>query len=334
MSRLRRGLSLLRGLVRRRPSPLSITFILTHRCSLRCRFCDVPAAAGEEMDRAAFERAIDELLAAGMVRASFSGGEALLRADAPALIARAHAGGAMTSLNSNGMLAEGQIEVLAPVLDQLMVSIDGPPPIHDGVRGRAGSHKRAIATLTQARELGVATSSIAVLGPWNIPHLETMLASAAEHGYWAYFQPAMQSCFDGTQGLVPELSPEILRDVAHRLESARRRGLPVGASPGFLERLAMAPKFADCGTCQAGHRFATVMPEGRIVPCHLVHDDGGWPDGRKVGFDVAFGQMRRPPAGPGCAIAPYQESDLVLSLEPRAVLAALRRLSQPSRANQ
>lgn len=326
IGRLRRGMRLARGLARRRPSPLSITFILTHRCNLRCGYCDVPAAAAAEMSTAAFARAIDELLAAGMVRASFSGGEALLRPDAPALIARAHAGGAMTSLNTNGSLAPGQLAALAPVLDQLMVSVDGPAPIHDGVRGRAGSHRRALETLIEGRSLGIATSSIAVLGPWNVDHLEAMLASAAEHGYWAYFQPAMRSCFDGSQGLIAELSPDLLRDVAHRLEAARRRGLPVGASPGFLDRLRRAPDFSDCSTCQAGLRFATVMPEGHMVPCHLVNDAGGWPDGRELSFDVAFAAMRRPPAGPGCAIAPYQESDLVLSLEPRAVGTALRRL--------
>ena len=324
--RLRIGLGLARGLARHGPSPLSITFILTHRCNLRCRYCDVPAAAAAEMDTAAFERAIDELLAGGMVRASFSGGEALLRPDAPELIARAHAGGALTSLNTNGWLAEGQLATIAPVLDQLMVSVDGSAPTHDGVRGRAGGHKRALQTLIEGRELGLATSSIAVLGPWNIDQIEAMLASAAEHGYWAYFQPAMRSCFDGSQGLIPELSADLLRDVAHRLEVARKRGLPVGASPGFLDRLRRAPTFSDCSSCQAGLRFATVMPEGHIVPCHLVNSHGGWPDGRQMGFEAAFAQMKRPPPGPGCAIAPYQETDLVLSLEPRAVGAALRRL--------
>ncbi len=323
---LSRGLRIASTLASGRPTPLSITFILTHRCNLRCQYCDVPAAADLEMDTAAFERAIDQLLAAGMVRASFSGGEALLRDDAPALLARAHAGGAMTSLNTNGWLADGQLEALAPVLDQLMVSMDGPAAIHDRVRGKAGGHARALQTLIQGRELGIATSSIAVLGPWNVDHLDEILQSAAEHGYWAYVQPAMVSCFDGRKGLQPALSNAALAGIADRLDLARRQGLPVGASPGFVDLLRRAPVFGDCSRCQAGRRFATVMPEGHIVPCHLQTAIGGWPDGREQGFDVAFQQLAAPLQGPGCAIAPYQEADMVLRLEPRAVGAALMRL--------
>ncbi len=323
---LRRGAGIAAALASGRPTPLSITFILTHRCNLRCDYCDVPTAAAEEMNTAAVERAIDELLAAGLVRASFSGGEALLRADAPALIARAHAGGAMTSLNTNGWLGPGQLETLAPVLDQLMVSLDGPAAVHDRVRGKAGGHKRALETLIQAADLGIATSSIAVLGPWNVDHLDAILTSAAEHGYWAYVQPAMRSCFDGRLGLEPALSSGALAGVADRLEAARKQGLPVGASPGFIDLLRRAPHFGDCGTCQAGRRFATVMPEGFMVPCHLQTAAGGWPDGREQGFDVAFTQLGGPLVGRGCAIAPYQEADRVLKLEPRAVVAALWRL--------
>src|SRR5208337_4934560 len=65
-----------------RPLPFSMTFILTHRCNFRCDYCDVPDAAGAEMSRDEFCAAIDELAAEGMQRASFSGGEALLREDA------------------------------------------------------------------------------------------------------------------------------------------------------------------------------------------------------------------------------------------------------------
>jgi MoaA/NifB/PqqE/SkfB family radical SAM enzyme len=323
---LRRGLRIASALASGRPTPLSITFILTHRCNLRCDYCDVPAAAAEEMDTGAFERAIDELLAAGMVRASFSGGEALLRADAAGLIARAHAGGAMTSLNTNGWLADGQLEAVAPVLDQLMVSLDGPAAVHDHVRGRAGGHKRALETLIRGAELGIATSSIAVLGPWNVDHLDDILASAAKYGYWAYVQPAVRSCFDGRAGLAPTLSNEALNKVADRLSAARQEGLPVGASPGFVDLLRRAPDFGDCGDCQAGRKFATVMPEGAIVPCHLQTAVGGWPDGRGQGFDRAFQQLSGPLVGRGCAIAPYQEAHMVLGLQPWAVATALRRL--------
>ena len=62
--------------------PYSITFLLTHRCNFQCAYCDIPAAAGEELSEAEFKRAIDDFADAGMSRASFSGGEVLIREDA------------------------------------------------------------------------------------------------------------------------------------------------------------------------------------------------------------------------------------------------------------
>ena len=55
------------------------------------------------------------------------------------------------------------------------------------------------------------------------------------------------------------------------------------------------------------------MPDGKIVPCHLTSADHEYPNGRRVGFDAAFRALPRPAAGPGCAISPYQETDLIFS---------------------
>ena len=106
---------------------------------------------------------------------------------------------------------------------------------------------------------------------------------------------------------------------------------PVGSSPGFFERLRGAPRFGDCSRCTAGRYFATVMPDGLMVPCHLTMGQGGYLNGREVGFTRAFLEMPRP-TGPGCAISPYNESDLIFSLDSRAVRAAVRRaFSSPGR---
>jgi hypothetical protein len=68
------------------------------------------------------------------------------------------------------------------------------------------------------------------------------------------------------------------------------------------------------------------MPDGTVVPCHLVSGEARYPNGRIGGFARAFEEMPHPVAGPGCAISPYQESDLIFSLDPRAIAAAIERL--------
>jgi hypothetical protein len=139
--------------------------------------------------------------------------------------------------------------------------------------------------------------------------------------------PAYEDCFRHEGGLDPALGPRIFADIAARLSAARRDGRPVGASPGYLRRLASGPVFGSCERCNAGRYFGTVMPDGVVVPCHLTSAQQPYPNGRAIGFARAFASLPRPLGGPGCAISPYQETDLIFALDPLAVGAAIRRLA-------
>ncbi len=323
------GIRTLRALGRRAldvPTPFSITFILTHRCNFACSYCDIPSAAGEEMSAAELCGAIDDLTDAGMTRASFSGGEALLRRDALDVIAHARARSLVTSLNTNAWLASRHLPALASILDVLVVSLDGPEREHDLVRRQPGSYARVVQVLRDARDRGLRTATITVLGPTNLHVIPEVLRLSQEVGSVAYFQPAYRECFRREAGLDPALSPEALAGVAETLRGAKLRGLPVGSSAGFLERLERAPTFGSCEKCHAGRYFATVMPDGTMVPCHLTSTRRAWPNGRSVGFARAFRSLGRAPAGDGCAISPYQEADLVLGGDLRAARDAATRL--------
>lgn len=319
------GRSLLSCVTRER-RPLSVACILTNRCNFRCVYCDIPDHADKEMSTAQWKNGLTELAAAGLLRASFSGGEALLRPDALEIIAHARTLGLSTSLNSNGWLTDAQLDQLAPLLDVLMVSIDGPKAEHDAARRKPGSQQRALAVLQRARQLGVATTSITVLTPANLHVVEPVLELAKQHGFWAYFQPAYQGCFDRNRGLDPGLTAPVLADVAARLRSQRSAGKPVGASEGYLQRLAAAPQFGSCTDCHAGQHFYTVLPDGACVPCHLTAHERPWPNAAELGFARAFAEMPRPSAAAGCAISPYQEQDLIFGLDRSALAAALHRL--------
>jgi len=319
---VRTGAGLATAMARGRPRPFSMTFILTHRCNFRCAHCDVPDAADAEMSTHEIRGAIDELCDAGMMRASFSGGEALLREDVGELIRHAHERGCVTSLNTNGWLRQRFLDEVAPWLDLVMVSLDGPEPAHDLVR-REGSFARALETLRAARARGIATTSITVLQEANLHLVDEVLALAARESFWAYFQPAYLDCFDHAGGLDPALPPRVLADLAERLGEARARGVPVGASDGFLRRLARAPRFGDCSTCAAGRYFGTVFPDGKVLRCHLQSEHAV--DGRAHGFAEAFARLPRS-SGPGCAISPYQELDLVFGLDRDALRSAVTRL--------
>jgi MoaA/NifB/PqqE/SkfB family radical SAM enzyme len=319
----RLGLSMLAA----KSLPFSMTFILTHRCNFRCAYCDIPDAAGNEMSTADFCRAIDELAGIGMARASFSGGEALMRRDALDIVRHARACGLMTSLNSNAWLAERYLDALAESLDLLVVSLDGPEREHDLVRRQKGSYLRVLRVLDGARQRGIATATITVLSAQNLHVVDEVLELAERHAFYAYFQPAYEDCFRHARGLDPAIGPSVLADLASRLRQAKQAGRPVGASTGFLDRLGRGPAFGACSSCHAGRYFGTVMPDGKVVPCHLTSGDHEYPDGLRMGFDAAFRALPRPAPGPGCAISPYQETDLIFSGDVSAMTSALSRLA-------
>ena len=337
LGKARRGLRLIHGAARvvearaRGGSfPFSMTFILTHRCNFRCDYCNIPAAADQEMSTDEFKAALSELAGVGLVRASFSGGEALVRKDAIEIIAHARSLGLMTSLNSNAWFARDRIDELAEVLDLLVISLDGPEAVHDLVRRQRRSYARVIATLDAARERGLATATITVLSQANLHVMDEVVALAGEHGFYAYFQPAYEDCFDAERGLDASFDHRIFNDIAERLRAGQRRGEPLGASPGYVDRLARGPHFGDCAQCSAGRFWGTVLPHGELIPCHLLSGRPGdqpWPNGRELGFAEAFARLDRDKQGRGCAISPYQETDLIFGLDRAAIVAALRRLA-------
>lgn len=318
-----RSAQLALSMARGKAQPYSMVFVLTNRCNFRCEYCDVPAAAAGEMTTDEFRRAISELAGAGMGRAAFGGGEALLRPDAIDLIEHAKSEGCFTSMNSNGWTTERHLDRLADCLDMLVVSLDGPDHVHDVVRKKRGSYERVIRVIQEARKRGLAVATISVIGPWNENRVEEILALASENGFWAYFQPAYEDCFAHDTGFRTGIDVALMTRLADQLTEVIDEA-PVGSSRRFFDRLRSAPNFSDCSQCTAGRYFATVMPDGLVVPCHLTSGQGPYLNGLEVGFTRAFLEMPRP-KGPGCAISPYNESDLIFSLDARAVLAAVRR---------
>jgi sulfatase maturation enzyme AslB (radical SAM superfamily) len=128
--------------------PEQVTVIVTDLCNLRCKMCHFAHNANESyrlnrngrMEPGLFYKLIDETPGTPLV--SLTGGEPLLHPKLPDLIAYAKNKGRIVSLTTNGWhLASRAEEICAAGLDILAVSVDGPPTVHDHIRGR-GSFQR------------------------------------------------------------------------------------------------------------------------------------------------------------------------------------------------
>ena len=129
-----------------RPTPFYMTYEVTYRCNLRCKFCSVwRNGSKKELDFGQARRLIDKVAEVGVPVFNLSGGEPLLREDLEDLALYAQRRGMMTQLNTNGtLISRDRARKIAEVFDVVNVSLDGFEKTHDGIRGINGAFKKAV----------------------------------------------------------------------------------------------------------------------------------------------------------------------------------------------
>jgi MoaA/NifB/PqqE/SkfB family radical SAM enzyme len=166
---------------RRRPfDPFKLTWIVTERCSLRCRTCHLWAGEpGAGPDLATCERLLDANR--HLTWLNLSGGDVVERPDAPALMAAVATrlpDLALLDFPTAGQDGRATLAALEPLLDSdiprlyVTVSLDGPDEVHDRVRRRRGAAAAARATferLSRVRRKGFTAVVGMTLSRHNLP---------------------------------------------------------------------------------------------------------------------------------------------------------------------
>ena len=159
---------------------LAVVFLLSRRCNLQCTYCNVDAGPRVRggLDPVAFEAWVASLAGLGNldIGVQLHGGEPLMvqpPAEAYAAIARnavvpfASARIGAVSLVTNGLLLDRErARSLRHGGINVVVSIDGPPDVHDRCRRTAdgrGSHAGAVAAMGALREEQMSPGVIAVV---------------------------------------------------------------------------------------------------------------------------------------------------------------------------
>jgi MoaA/NifB/PqqE/SkfB family radical SAM enzyme len=137
----------------------------------------------EELPRALLAHCLEDGADLGYRQLAVSGGEPLLYPHLAELLSRARELGMITTVTSNGMLlSPARLELLAPHLDVLAISIDGTPIEHDRIRGRRGAFFATLARLPEVRASGIPFGFIFTLTQHNVDSLEFVVRLAAAEG--------------------------------------------------------------------------------------------------------------------------------------------------------
>lgn len=113
---------------------------------------------------------------------SVSGGEPIMYRGLGMLLAHAKSLGMVTSVTSNGYFATPKmLERLSDYLDVLAISMDGPPSIHNQMRGRSDAFERLEKSIDVVQAMGIKFGLVHTLTPATWEHLFWIGTFAADN---------------------------------------------------------------------------------------------------------------------------------------------------------
>jgi len=171
--------------------PGYVSLTVTNACNLRCRMCGQWSEEGyvrggvvapkPAMEMEDWKRVVDEVAAHGVGRVLLRGGEPFMLPGIIDLLDHLVAHGLFVSVDSNGTrLAEHAEDLIRIGNVHVSVSVDGPPAVHDAVRGVPGCFEkvaRGLAALRAAegrRGTTISKSISFTISPWSYRGLGAM----------------------------------------------------------------------------------------------------------------------------------------------------------------
>jgi len=251
-----------------------------NRCNCRCVMCDIwKRDNAQEITRPQLDLQLESIERLGVEWVVFTGGEALMHSDLHGLCVPLRERGIRLTLLSSGLLLERYSAQIIEDFDDLIVSLDGPAPVHDRIRrvDRAFDRLRAgverIAALrpefpiagrcTVQRE-----NSTALLDSWRAAHeigLNSISYLAADLTSDLGFD-----AFNRRPGAPPDIAPDptLLAAEIDRLIATGECGAFIAESPAKLQRIVRHFRGeAESPACNAPWVSAVLEADGAVRPC-------------------------------------------------------------------
>ena len=277
---IRKKISALKAVTKARllgiSTPLSVTMSIVGTCNYRCAYCEIWKKGKKPMATEKILRLIDELAKMGTQRIGLTQDEPLLHDDIGKVIDCCKEKDIFVTMGTNGSLIEERINEIKN-LDVLILSLDGPPEIHDKHR-IPGAHANVIRAIKVAHEHGIAVWINTVLTKFNLGHMEYIFKKAVEFNFKASFQLLYHSLqvAGNTENMLPP--PEDYRMTIKRLIAAKKQGAPIINSYSLLDHLYNWPNYKNpffdpSGghrkkiKCYGGRLFLNIESNGDTFPC-------------------------------------------------------------------
>ena len=323
--------------------PFKATVVLTERCDCRCEICWIwkkpkgPEPTPDDVARF--------LRGAGSIRwLNLTGGELFLRDDVLEVAARAHEAEprlAVLDFPTTGQRTDRIVEAVRGIARLgiprvfVTVSVEGPPALHDRLRGREGAFERSIDTFRRLREVrGVAPFFGFTLSDRNAHAVDETLAALSarvpgfrERDVHVNVATTSGHYYDNLAAGVRK--PADPRAAVRRI-LARRRARWSLTDQLEATYLGLLPRHVRTGRsplpCRSLFTSVFVAPTGQVHPCTVFDRPLGnayatplrellaTPEAAAAREDVAHHRC------PGCR-SPCEAYQTILTSLPRAVVA-------------
>jgi len=268
-------------------SPLSwpmteIAIELTTYCNLSCTMCSVWMGKESGPDSATVRQILADARELGATSFVPCGAENFMRKDFVDLLEYATELGYETlEVVTNGILIPKHIERLEKLPGlSLHVSIDGPPEVHDALRGE-GAYAKAMdaVALVVERKISVGLSGVLMRPTLDTAH--HIIDKAVELGLtevsYQPFQPEIDGWRDSTPWMFPPTDRRRVEEgIAHLRRYAGERGIRIYTD----ELLDYVPSYLFDGVrpippggCYMPSRFLLVDVHGDVYPCFFMRND-------------------------------------------------------------
>ena len=257
--------------------PLLQLFLeLTLRCNERCLHCgsNCGDARCPEVSSADLERLLQKVSRdfSPLPMLAITGGEPLLRKDFERIVSAAHDLGFAWGMTTNATLIDANMARLLrrTGMGTVSVSVDGPPEVHDRIRGRAGAYDQAMRGIQAMIDEGgfKAIQITSVINHQNIGLLDQMFDLFADLDIDSWRIVAMEPI--GRALTHPELlltAQDHIR-LLDFIREKREAQFPVTYGCCHYLGLAYEREVRDWFfQCHAGKTIASIMTNGDIGTC-------------------------------------------------------------------
>jgi len=255
--------------------PLMGMLEITSRCNLRCVHCYLGPQAEQQKKRAAemstaeVEALIDQMVEAGTLYLTITGGDPMMRPDFPAIYRHAKEAGLLVTVFCDGVLVtERIIELFRDLPPSLVeVSIYGATAeTYERVTRVPGSYEKFRAGLDRLRAAGLRLGLKSVLMTLNQHEMVAMETMAEEWGVRFRYDSAIFPCLPDHSQAPLDLRVPPAEAVAIEMANPKRRA----AMADYFETRQDVPGSPELYQCGAGLTSFYVDPFGDVSPCLMT----------------------------------------------------------------